>query len=562
MRLLPRLLAVPILLILLSGCLPAQTAAHASSHLTAAEARRWREDLHYMADQMRKLHKNLYHSVSPERFRAAVDDLDKQIPRLSRDDVIVGFARIVALVGDGHTSFNIIFDPKVKFGYYPVGLYMFKDGLYVYAADPQYASIVGARVTQIGNLSTDEAWNRVQALVSRDNEMGIKDHAPLLLTIPEVLHALSIVDDPSKARLVAERNGQEIAVELKPLPGPRPSGDNWGLGRNFRKMPEWVDAARAEQPNAALSLWLKDPQDYWWFEYLEDSRTLYVQYNGVADKDTETVAEFAKRVFAFADSHPVDRFVLDMRWNFGGNSYLNKPMLLGIIKSNKIDQRGKLFVVIGRRTFSAAQNLVNNLEKYTNVLFIGEPTATRPNFFADTARIVLPHSQLTVRPSALWWQDIDPRDTRVWTGPHIAAELTSDDYKRRSDPAMRVILGYVPQKELTELLLEKLLQNDLQGAISAYRVFKADPANAYVNTEMRINNLGYKLVRMKRLADAIEVFKLNVESYPQSANAYDSLGDAYMQNGDKELAIRNYQKSLELNPANAGASDALRKLRK
>ena len=65
----------------------------------------------------------------------------------------------------------------------------------------------------------------------------------------------------------------------------------------------------------------------------------------------------------------------------------------------------------------------------------------------------------------------------------------------------------------------------------------------------------------KQYAQAVEIFKLNVESYPQSANVYDSLGEAYMMNGERDLAIKNYEKSLVLNPANQGAITALKKLR-
>jgi tetratricopeptide (TPR) repeat protein len=77
-----------------------------------------------------------------------------------------------------------------------------------------------------------------------------------------------------------------------------------------------------------------------------------------------------------------------------------------------------------------------------------------------------------------------------------------------------------------------------------------------------INRLGYELLSNKRLDEAIEVLKLNVESYPKSSNAYDSLAEAYMMSGNKALAIKNYEKSLELNPTNAGALEALKTLRK
>ena len=68
------------------------------------------------------------------------------------------------------------------------------------------------------------------------------------------------------------------------------------------------------------------------------------------------------------------------------------------------------------------------------------------------------------------------------------------------------------------------------------------------------------LLAQKKLKEAIEILKLNVEAYPQGFNTYDSLGEAYMNNGDKELAIKNYKKSLELNPQNTNAVDMLKKL--
>ena len=84
----------------------------------------------------------------------------------------------------------------------------------------------------------------------------------------------------------------------------------------------------------------------------------------------------------------------------------------------------------------------------------------------------------------------------------------------------------------------------------------------YKITESQVNRIGYVLLYgNKRVPEAIAVFKLNTEDFPESSNTYDSLGEAYMVAGQKDLAIRNYEKSVELNPKNEGGIAALKKLK-
>jgi acetyl esterase/lipase len=88
---------------------------------------------------------------------------------------------------------------------------------------------------------------------------------------------------------------------------------------------------------------------------------------------------------------------------------------------------------------------------------------------------------------------------------------------------------------------------------------KRDP-QAVLFQETTLNNLGYRLIQKGRMRDAIEIFRLNTEAYPQAFNTFDSLAEAYMNTGEKELAIQNYRKSLELNPKNTNAVPMLEKL--
>ena len=78
--------------------------------------------------------------------------------------------------------------------------------------------------------------------------------------------------------------------------------------------------------------------------------------------------------------------------------------------------------------------------------------------------------------------------------------------------------------------------------------------------EHSMNAIGYSLLQKKQVQAAITIFKLNAEIYPDSWNVYDSLGEAFMKNGDKKLAIKNHSKSLELNPQNENAVEMLKNL--
>src|ERR1044072_114585 len=189
--------------------------AEAPAVVDKVEAERWREDLRYMAEEMPKRHKNLFHTMTREQFEGAVKRLHERIPSLARHQIIVEMARIVAMVGDGHTNIAPTRDPKIGFHSLPVKLYLFKDGLFIRVATREYAALVGARVIKVGAVTADEAVTRASEIIGHDNEMDIKFFAPLLLSMPEVLHALGLIESVDEARFVVEKQGQQQTIRLK-----------------------------------------------------------------------------------------------------------------------------------------------------------------------------------------------------------------------------------------------------------------------------------------------------------------------------------------------------------
>ncbi|MCI0531582.1 MAG: hypothetical protein L0Y74_06525 [candidate division Zixibacteria bacterium] len=505
---------------------------------------------------MPKRHKNLFHAIRREQFEKAVQNLHERILRLARHEIILEMARIVAMVGDGHTNIYPTRDPKIGFHTLPINLYLFKDGLFIRAAEKENAALVGARVIRIGNLSAEQAVTRVREIIGRDNEMDVQFFAPQLLVMPEVLHGLRITDDLETTALVIEKNGRERTVSLRPfrLAEMMPSD----VDLSWMTKEGWMDMR--EGAKTPPPLWLKDPQNKFWFEYLPDSRTVYVQLNQVGDKETETLAAFSKRLFAFVDSSGAEKLVLDLRLNRGGNGTLLPPLVARIIQS-PVNQPGRLFTIIGRSTFSAAQFLVNDLERYSNTLFVGEPSGSKGNQYGDSRKIMLPNSQLTVRVSIYYWQDWYPWDTRPWTAPHLTTELTSEHYSTNLDPAMKLIVGYVPQKPLGELLEEAYANNDVELAKSRFRMFKTDPVNRYYNVQEEMFALGKRLLLSEKLDYAIEVLKLNTEADPKSVVTYEALGDLYAARKNKELAIKSYEAALKLDPQNSEIEHKLNQLK-
>lgn len=119
----------------------------------------------------------------------------------------------------------------------------------------------------------------------------------------------------------------------------------------------------------------------------------------------------------------------------------------------------------------------------------------------------------------------------------------------------------IPKTPIANALVKTMLKEGGEASVKLYRDLKTTKSNEYIFSQGQLNALGYELLGQKKFKDAITIFKLNVEEYPREGDVYDSLGEAYMLSGDNDLAIKNYEKSLELTPQNQNAAEMLKKLK-
>lgn len=504
-----------------------------SATFTAAEAALWREDLKYLAERFVATHRDPFHKLSRERFQRMVADLDAKLPSLDRDHAVVGFARILAAAGDGHTHLIEMGGPGPRL---PVEFYWFADGLFVSrAADPELA---GAKVVRLGNATPDKLAGLVEGIISSENVMRVRAAGPFYLRSVSILRGLDVIGESADVPAVFEKAGRRFEATLRPNAG----------------------AAAHDMRTGPVPLYQKANGTHW-FEFVPESKLLYVKLDAIQNPTGDTFGGFVAKAIAEARRRQAEKLVLDLRDNGGGNNGLNRPAIRELIRAAEYDQPGKLFVIVGRETFSAAMNLANLLELYTNAVFVGEPTGSSPNHHGDAVRMKLPRSGIAFRVSTLWWQDQDPRDRRPWIGPHIAAEQTSAEYARGEDPALAAILRYRPAPDLRAGLQELGGKGDWQGARRAVLAYARNPVNKYRPLESLLNNAGYGFLGRGDTASALEIFRINSEVYPESANVWDSLAEGYERAGKRELAIESYQKVLQIDPAHRGAKAALDRLR-
>lgn len=513
----------------------------------------WRQDLRVIAEQVPARHPDAFYRMSKSSWDSAVTSLDARLPRMTRNQAMVAFMQLVAMINDGHTAINPLFDPALDVHYYPIELHLFDDGLYVKAAAPAYASIVGAKVMRIGSATAEDAIRRVGTTVSQENDWFARAWAPGRLSFAEILDGLGIANASQPLALVIKRNGRQATASIAVAGRYVPGGHNPLAG-----IPKagWTDM----RPESSAPLWMKNPGMPYWSEYVRGDSTLYVSYRGVINMPRPTNQQFWQSVFATADSLPVNRLVLDLRENPGGNSFYNRQVIRGIVARPKLDQRGKLFVITSGKTFSAAMNLVLDLEAWTNATTIGEPTGNATVFYGDHAPVRLPVSGITVNVSTLPWYPDDPRDTRQFIAPRVYTPMTAAQYRAGIDPAMTAILARGTGPALGAQLEPLVLAGDTLAAAQLIAAESAKPENRFATPEAEVNTLGYRLLNSNQRNAALIVFRLNTRAFPQSGNTWDSLGEVLVADGQRDAGIAAYRKALEVSPGLPSAISAIERL--
>ncbi len=536
------------LLFAVLGCILTISNGYSQTSLTPAD---WQADLRFLQQTAHKDYSFLFKKVTREKFDAEVDKLNEAIPTLQEHEIVAGLTRIVALFQYGHTGLGHGMG-AAKFHSIPINLYQFADGTFIQAAHKDYADAVGAKVLKVEGMPVDDALQAIRPLVPAENDQYLKAHGLFYLCVPEALHSQRVTSElKNSVTLTLERDGKQFEKTFTAIPSQR-SRHQYGFipqGEN------WLDA----RDSSATPLYLKDLDKTYFFEYLPEHKTVYVRHSQILDDPEEPIPAFYKRLFDFVAKNDVNRLVLDVRLNGGGNNYKIKPIVTGIVRCDKINQPGKFFVIIGRRTFSACQNLVNELDNYTNAIFVGEPTSENINFYGDNRKVELPNSKIPVFLSFAWWQDKPQWENKPWLAPDIVVDMSFDDFRNNRDPALDAVFSVSSEGVMADpigRLRELLAAQKLELVRSEAAALVKDARYKFFDIESKLNEAGYELLRGNKSKEALFVFQLNTELFPKSANVWDSLAEWHWKSNDKQKAIEYYNTTIELDPDGVAGNNA------
>ena len=257
---------------------------------------KWQQDVEFFALMLSKLHVNPFSNISKERVDQLTSELLSNIPSLTDQEVKVGLMRIIAAIGDSHTTCSL---SDLNLSKYPFQAICFKDGIYALLASEEHRDILNCRIIRIGDTDITKAYAAVSEVIPHENDSYLRFALTKYIAIPEILQATGIIENINQVSFIFQQaDSTYITKEFNPVPMDSMLKMTYIGAPKRLKVPEYLG-----------------PGKFYSFKYFEDKSVLYVDYRVCRDMDHLTVKQFSDNVFAFLDSCNVNKCIIDLRAN-------------------------------------------------------------------------------------------------------------------------------------------------------------------------------------------------------------------------------------------------------
>jgi len=517
----------------------------------------WRQDIDYLESTILAVHPDPFLRIQRSGFEANLAELRAGAAKLEKDEMVVALMRFVARMQDGHSALGPD-GPFADFGHlFQIRIARFSEGLFVTAAPSHHADLLGARIETYGKLPAEEAWRRASEISDGDNRFSKEFRTTWILTLARAMQVLGAVDGDQLELGLVMPDGSRRAVNLPAVDGS--TSRIWiYINNGLPDFAEHVDIHNTLGDR--LDLAYSRTNEFYWHHFIEDQRTFYARFKVFLNPGDlpipgfnashPTLNAFIADMWEVFDGSEAERLVIDIRDNPGGNNRLLAPLLDGITARPAINQRGRLYAITGRATYSAAMNCVSLLDERTEVLFVGEPAGGSPIHAGDSTGFSLPNSKLRFNMSTYRWQiGTMPWQQEAWIMPQIPVAPRASDYFAGRDGALRAILdGAVP---LSDLLMEAHDGGGLEAAQARYADFREHhPDTNWWTPASDLLELAQRLEDADKDDAALEVREWAAAEFPGSLSAWIMLGKTLMESGNASGARAAFEAASRVDPAN------------
>lgn len=384
----------------------------------------WETDLDYISNELPKKHYNLFAVKSEIEFKNGIDKIRKDKDNLKNIEIGLKLQQLIASFGDSHT--NVAWSSfKDRNQQLPLNLYWFADGIFITATTQENAEILGHKIVSINKYPIKTITDSLSTLISIDNNALVKKTIPNSICSVQVLEYFKFVKDGI------------INLELQ---------DTKGNTKLYLIKPEEINKENSKSiiPDS-LPICDKDIWTFFNDYYQQKDKLYYIQYNkcwskelqkkyrrGKYAKNMPSFAKFEKSIFRTIKKESIEKIVFDIRYNGGGSSLQATELIGKIAKYSKEKPNLKIYVVIGRSTFSSAIINAMDFKKWTNAIFVGEDTGGKPNHFGEVKHFTAPSSGINIFYSTKFLKRENKGLKTI--SPDIKIETSFENYTNGIDP--------------------------------------------------------------------------------------------------------------------------------
>jgi hypothetical protein len=374
----------------------------------------WREDLTFFAHEVGARHANAFHTLPKRRFDSLVAVLDQRLERLNGDQAYVELDQLANLIGDAHTFIALPSDTPQ----YPFTVRRFGTDYRVVAVRSGSERMLGSQLLKVQGVPTASAIQRLLALTPAAENPSLRQaRAEGFLSSGLILHGIGITAVRDSARLTLRDDaGEEFLMTVRAVPSD--SADALPWTNAFTNSP----------------LFARHPNEAFWYEYLPQARAIYCGFRGY-----DSLPIRAAGLLSQIRRIRPEKVIVDMRQNGGGDYQLGlRSLIEPLSRIRYMNHPGRLFVVVGTNTFSAAMANAAQFRTRTSATLVGEPIGEKPNSFQEPREVRLPNSHLVVRYSTRYYRFVS-HGPNVVQPDHTVAP-TWAEYRAGRDPALEWIL--------------------------------------------------------------------------------------------------------------------------